>query len=189
MSERNSEYDRYFKDISIHPRISREREQILCKIISTEKKDEYVEAAVDELVRSNLRLVVHCVKGFSSFTRSSKTSITLMDLIAEGNLALVKAAQNFNPNYQTEEHAQPIRFSGYACKCIKNAIRKAFRKARFIHIPDHHYGYWKQIKEMTIAGRTGKNRASSCALAGLLIAARRRGLSRTRKQIGSPMTR
>lgn len=72
-----------------------------------------------------------------------------MDLIAEGNLALVKAAQNFNPNYQTDEHAHPIRFSGYACKCIKNAIRKAFRKARFIHIPDHHYGYWKQIKEMT----------------------------------------
>lgn len=149
MIDTNSTYNRYIKDISIHPRISREREKKLCKIISQGKKDEYVEAAVDELVRSNLRLVVHCVKSFTSFIRSSKSSITIMDLIAEGNLALVKAAENFNPGYQTAEHAEPIRFSAYACKCIKNAMRKAFRKARFIHIPDHHYGYWKQIKELT----------------------------------------
>lgn len=149
MSGSDSTYDRYLKDISKHPRISREREDSLCKIISKGKKKEYVEAAVDELVRSNLRLVVHCVKSFSSFIGTSRTSITIMDLIAEGNLALVKAAQNFNPGYQTEDHAEPIRFSAYACQCIKNAMRKAFRKARFIHIPDHHYAYWKQLKELS----------------------------------------
>ncbi|OVE75676.1 hypothetical protein BVX97_03825, partial [bacterium E08(2017)] len=149
MTSTNITYDRYLKDISRYPRISREREDKLCKIIASSKKDEYVEAAVDELVRANLRLVIHCVKSFTSFLRTSSTSITVMDLIAEGNLALVKAAQNFNPGYQTEEHSEPIRFSAYACKCIKNAMRKAFRKARFIHIPDHHYGYWKQIKELS----------------------------------------
>jgi RNA polymerase sigma factor (sigma-70 family) len=148
MTTANSAYDRYIKDISIHPRISRDREKQLWKIIASGRKPEYIEAAVDELTRANLRLVVHCVKSFTNYISSSRTSITVMDLIAEGNLALVKAAENFNPGYQTEEHAEPIRFSAYACKCIKNAMRKAFRKARFIHIPDHHFGYWKQIKDI-----------------------------------------
>lgn len=149
MMTHDTAYDRYIKDISHYERISKERETKLCKVISKRKNKEQVEAAIDELVNANLRLVIHCVKSFTSFINSSRTTITVMDLIAEGNLSLVKAAQNFNPSYQTGEHSEPIRFSAYACKCIKNAMRKAFRKARFIHIPDHHYGYWKRIKELT----------------------------------------
>ncbi len=148
MSLRDTAYDRYMKDISQYPRITKERESVLTSIIFAGEEPEYIEAAVDELVKANLRLVVHCGKSFSSFVYGSSTSITAMDLIAEGNLALVQAAQNYNPQYHTEEHAVPISFSTYACKCITNAMRKAFRKAKFIHIPDHHYGYWKQIKEL-----------------------------------------
>jgi len=38
-----------------------------------------------------------------------------------------------------------VRFSTYACRCIKNRMRRALKLARFIHIPEHHFGYWSKM--------------------------------------------
>jgi len=43
---------------------------------------------------------------------------------------------------------EPIRFSTYACKCIKSHMIRAIKKARFIHVPEHHFGYWGEIEKL-----------------------------------------
>jgi RNA polymerase primary sigma factor len=142
-------YSRYLADISEHERITPERESELSRIIQTCKNDEQVEAAVNELIHANLRLVIHCQKEFEKYRASSRLSI--MDLIAEGNIGLMKAAQKFNSaahSHGGQTGRDPIRFSTYACKCIKSHMIRAIKKARFIHIPEHHFSYWGEIEKL-----------------------------------------
>ena len=139
-------YNRYIRDISTYPRISPEREVELSRIIQTCSNAEQVEAAVSELIHANLRLVVHCQKEFEKYHVSVR--ITALDLIAEGNVGLMKAAQNYDTGGGGESTDDPVRFSTYACKCIKSHMIRAIKKARFIHIPEHHFGYWSEIETL-----------------------------------------
>lgn len=145
-------YESYLRDISCYPRISAEREVTLSTIIQTSKNKPAVENAVDELIHANLRLVVHCLKEFDKFLSSPTIRITRMDLIAEGNIGLMKAARGFNADFSNDApHPKPrhaIRFSTYACKCIKSRMRRALKLARFIHIPEHHFSYWSEIEQL-----------------------------------------
>jgi RNA polymerase sigma-32 factor len=139
-------FNRYIQDISAYPRISPDREVELSRIIQTCGNAEQVEAAVSELIHANLRLVVHCQKEFEKYHVS--VSITALDLIAEGNVGLMKAAQNYDTGGGGESPDAPVRFSTYACKCIKSHMIRAIKKARFIHIPEHHFGYWSEIETL-----------------------------------------
>ena len=146
-------YERYLRDISDHDRISPEREAELSKLILSDEDDSQVDAAINELIHANLRLVVHCLKDFDKFLSSPKVRITRMDLIGEGNIGLMKAAQKFNASFSedaTEETPRRagVRFSTYACKCIKSRMRRALKLARFIHIPEHHFSYWGEMESM-----------------------------------------
>jgi RNA polymerase primary sigma factor len=141
-------YEIYLKEISIHPRIDPEREIELSYIIQNSDDTEKADQAVEELIHANLRLVVHCLKDFEKRLSSPSARITRMDLIAEGNIGLMKAARRFNATYSDEDAgktSKSIRFSTYACKCIKNRMRRALKLARFIHIPEHHFGYWSKM--------------------------------------------
>lgn len=142
-------YSRYLADISPYERITPEREAELSCVIQTCNNAEQVEAAVSELIHSNLRLVIHCQKDFEKYRASSRLST--LDLIAEGNIGLMKAAKKFNSaahNHAGDPDREPIRFSTYACKCIKSHMIRAIKKARFVHVPEHHFSYWSEIEKL-----------------------------------------
>jgi len=147
----NSSYERYLADISKFPRISLEREVELSAIIQNDCNEEQVEAAINELVQANFLLVIHCLKAFSRFLNSPAIQITDMDLIAEGNIGLVIAARRFNAQFEADhegEQSSGVRFSTYACKCINSRMRRALKRGRFIHIPEHHFSYWTELGKL-----------------------------------------
>jgi len=98
-----------------------EEEQALGWLI-VEENDPW---AREQLVRSNLRLVVNIAKKYGD------RGISLGDLIEEGNLGLIKAVDYFDPSRGT-------RFSTYAAWWIKQAIRLALlENTRPVHIPTY----------------------------------------------------
>ena len=64
------------------------------------------------MIQANLRLVVNLAK------RYANRGLSLNDLVAEGNLGLVRAVEEFNPD-------AGVRFSTYAAWWIKQSIKKA----------------------------------------------------------------
>jgi RNA polymerase primary sigma factor len=80
-------------------------------------------AARETLINSNLRLVVKIAKGYLSH------DMDLLDLIQEGNLGLIKAADKF-------DFRKNVRFSTYASFWIKQSIARAIsNKSRLIRLP------------------------------------------------------
>ncbi len=77
----------------------------------------------NQMVRSNLRLVVNIAKQFAN------RGLPLSDLIEEGNLGLLRAVEGYDPAHET-------RFSTYASWWIKQAIKRALiNSVQSIHIP------------------------------------------------------
>jgi RNA polymerase sigma-32 factor len=149
MFDAHSSYERYLEDVSRHPRITPEREAELSDIILNSGDEAKADAAMQEMVEANLRLVVHCLKEFGRFVSSPAVQITEMDLIAEGNIALMHASRRFNAAFTSDnERRSSVRFSTYACKCIKSRMRRALKLARFIHIPEHHFSYWSEMEKL-----------------------------------------
>ncbi len=80
-----------------------------------------------ECVRANLRLVLSMAKGFKSHTRS----MSLSDLIQEGNIGLMRAVGGFDPR-------RGWRFSTYASWWIRQSIFRACEeKGHVIRVPSH----------------------------------------------------
>ncbi|MBP8303480.1 MAG: RNA polymerase sigma factor RpoD/SigA [Phycisphaerae bacterium] len=81
--------------------------------------------AREQMVRSNLRLVVNIAKRYAG------RGMSLGDLIEEGNLGLIKAVDYFDPSRGT-------RFSTYAAWWIKQSIRRAIlENGQSLHIPTY----------------------------------------------------
>ncbi|MDX2242337.1 MAG: sigma-70 family RNA polymerase sigma factor [Leptolyngbyaceae cyanobacterium bins.302] len=93
--------------------------------------------ARDKLITSNLRLVVHIAKSYQG------QGMDLQDLIQEGNLCLIKAAEKFDPQYGG-------RFSTYAGRWISTHIlRSLHAKVRFISLSHHIYETIARIHKVT----------------------------------------
>lgn len=108
----------YLKEISEFRLLNRESEQSLANRIAEGDAD-----AREELIRSNLRLVVSIAKKFAN------RGLPLLDLIAEGNFGLMKAVDRFRA-------AEDRRFSTYASWWIKQAIRRALAaKVKNVRVP------------------------------------------------------
>jgi len=149
MLEDRDALTRYIADISHYPRINPERERDLSRTIHGGGKKHEVENAVNELVVSNLRLVIHCAKDFFHSTSHPDTSLDVMDLIAEGNVALMSAARSYDAEFGgSNGKTGAVKFSSFACKCIKRRLMRALRHSRFIRIPEHHFTCRKRIAEM-----------------------------------------
>ena len=110
----------YLNEIGQIPLLSEEEERDLgCKSASGD------EDARRKLEEGNLRLVVSLAKHYTG------RGITLMDLIQEGNLGLIKAVEKF-------DYHKGYKFSTYATWWIRQAITRAIAdQARTIRIPVH----------------------------------------------------
>jgi RNA polymerase primary sigma factor len=101
--------------------LTAEQEHALGKLIVEENDP----GAREQLVRSNLRLVVNIAKKYAG------RGMTLGDLIEEGNLGLIKAVDYFDPDRGT-------RFSTYAAWWIKQSIKRALlENIQPVHIPTY----------------------------------------------------
>lgn len=111
----------YLREIDEAPLLKAEEERYLAKLIVEENDP----LAREQLVRSNLRLVVSIAK------RYANRSMTLADLIEEGNLGLIRAVDYFDPERGT-------RFSTYAAWWIKQSIKSALlADVRPVHVPSY----------------------------------------------------
>ncbi len=116
----------YLKEIGRVSLLTAERERELAEIMTSEETtDAQREAAKQELVESNLRLVVSIAKRYVG------KGMFFLDLIQEGNLGLMKAVDKFDYN-------KGYKFSTYATWWIRQAITRAIAdQARTIRIPVH----------------------------------------------------
>ena len=109
----------YLRQINESPLLTADEEKMLARRI-IEQQDM---SARERMVRSNLRLVVNIAKHYSN------RGLSLMDLIEEGNIGLLKAVEGFDPD-------NGARFSTYASWWIKQAIKRALiNGVQPIHIP------------------------------------------------------
>jgi RNA polymerase primary sigma factor len=110
----------YFRELRRHPLLSREEEVELAK--RAERGDLDAKA---RLVNSNLRLVV------SNARRYQNQGLSLLDLIQEGTLGLIRAAEKF-------DWRRGFKFSTYATYWIRQALQRALdSKGRTIRVPAH----------------------------------------------------
>jgi len=110
------------------------------------------QSAKDKLVISNLRLVVGIAKHFSTFLNQS---LSLLDLVQEGNIGLMKASEKYNPDLG-------YRFSTYATWWIKQAItRHLDNNQNAIRIPVHVGEGIKKIKRWAVKFASQEGREPS----------------------------
>jgi RNA polymerase sigma factor (sigma-70 family) len=124
----------YLQEIDESPLLSAEEEHHLAKLVIEENDP----LAREQLVRSNLRLVVNIAKKYSGHG-----GMTLGDLIEEGNLGLIKAVDYFDPDRGT-------RFSTYAAWWIKQSIKSAqLSDIRPVHVPGYMIGLINQWRHVS----------------------------------------
>src|SRR3954468_13210226 len=108
--ERDDSYDllnHYLQEISRIPRLTPEREKELGRRVQENDK-----AALEELVKANLRFVVSYAK------RYRNAHVHFLDLINEGNIGLIHAAKKYDPE-------KNVKFITYAVWWIRQAILHA----------------------------------------------------------------
>ena len=113
-----SPLETYLREINETPLLKKDEERQLAYRV-----EDGDSAARDHLVRANLRLVVSIARRYAG------RGLGLEDLIAEGNLGLIRAAEGFDPSRNT-------RFSTYASYWIKQSIKRlVINTAKTIRLP------------------------------------------------------
>lgn len=122
----------YLKSIGNHPRLSFDQEKELSVRALAGDRD-----AVNTLVECNLLLVVSVAKKYYG------CGLPLLDLIQEGNLGLIKAAEKY-------DGSKGWRFSTYATYWIRQAISRALGdQSRTIRIPANMVELLSKVKKAT----------------------------------------
>ena len=125
----------YLKDIGKIRLLNSKEEKALGKTIK-EGKPTHAEIAKRKLVQANLRLVVSIAKKYIG------QGVLFMDLVQEGSLGLIKAAEKF-------DYSKNFKFSTYATWWIKQTIIRAIsNNSRTIRIPVHMTDKIRKFKRM-----------------------------------------
>ena len=125
--------EKYLQDISRIPMINAEEETVLAQKIRGGGKES--KAALEKMVKSNLRFVVSVAKQYQH------QGLTLSDLINEGNLGLIKAAQRF-------DETKGFKFISYAVWWIRQSILQALaEQSRIVRLPLNKIGSINKINK------------------------------------------
>ncbi len=120
----------YLKEVSQYKLLNFEEEKELSRQIQKGDPD-----ALNQLIQSNLRLVIKIAKAYVS------KEYPLVDIIQDGNIGLIRAAQKY-------DHKKNVRFSTYAAQWIKQMIIRALsQKRRLVRLPYRKEKALKKIKE------------------------------------------
>lgn len=120
----------YLEEISRYKLLNQEEEYDLSRRIQNGD-----EKALEQLINSNLRLVVKIAKNYVS------SDYQLIDIIQDGNLGLIHAAKKF-------DHKKQVRFSTYASWWIKQTIIRSLSvRRRMIRIPHRKEEKLRKIKK------------------------------------------
>jgi RNA polymerase primary sigma factor len=124
--------DKYLQDIGKEELITAEEEVELARKIKTGDQ-----GALEKLIRANLRFVVSVAKQYQN------QGLSLPDLINEGNLGLIKAAQRF-------DETRGFKFISYAVWWIRQSILQALaEQSRLVRLPLNQVGSLNKIKKAT----------------------------------------
>ena len=122
--------DKFLQDISKEELITPEEEVKLAQRIKAGDQ-----IALEKLVKSNLRFVVSVAKQYQN------QGLSLPDLINEGNIGLIKAAQKF-------DETRGFKFISFAVWWIRQSILQAIaEKSRMVRLPLNQVGALNKIKK------------------------------------------
>ncbi|MCB0409730.1 MAG: sigma-70 family RNA polymerase sigma factor [Flavobacteriales bacterium] len=122
--------DKYLHDISKVGLITAEEETELARKIKQGDKN-----ALEKLTKANLRFVVSVAKQYQN------QGLTLSDLINEGNIGLIKAAQRF-------DETRGFKFISYAVWWIRQSIMQAIaEQARIVRLPLNKIGNISKVNK------------------------------------------
>ncbi len=125
--------DKYLVDISREKLISTDEEVELAQKIH--KGDQ---RALNKLVRANLRFVVSVAKQYQN------QGLSLNDLVNEGNIGLVKAAQKF-------DETRGFKFISYAVWWIRQSILQAIsERSRIVRMPLNQVGFQSKLSKAIV---------------------------------------
>ena len=126
----NTSVEMYFSEIGKEPMVSAQEEVILAQKIRQGDR-----AALDKLTKANLRFVVSVAKKYQH------QGLPLPDLINEGNLGLIKAAERF-------DETRGFKFISFAVWWIRQSIMSAITEnARLIRLPMNKVGEITKINK------------------------------------------
>jgi len=131
----------YLSEIRRYPRLSAEEERNLAKRCAAGD-----EAAIRQMVNSNLRLVVSVAREYAG------RGVPLLDLIQEGSIGLLAAAKKF-------DYTLDYRFSTYATKWIRQGVSRClYNHGALIRVPVHTAERIRKVEQARVAllQETGK---------------------------------
>lgn len=130
ITTRNETLDKYLQEISREPMITVNEEVELAQRIRQGDR-----AALEKLTRANLRFVVSVAKQYQN------QGMSLSDLINEGNIGLLKAAEKF-------DETRGFKFISYAVWWIRQSILQALaEQSRNIRLPLNQVGLLNKISK------------------------------------------
>jgi RNA polymerase primary sigma factor len=110
----------YLQEIGKTPLLSQKEEVVLARRIQRGDRE-----ARDHMIKANLRLVVKIAHDYKDF------GLSILDLISEGNIGLIKAVERFDPR-------KGGKLSTYAAWWIKQSIKRALaNQSKTIRLPVH----------------------------------------------------